>query len=248
MFPFRTNNLIDKTRKQELLCFQRTIKCKFKNIALLDLAFHHRSSSNEHTGYPFNNERLEFLGDSVLGMIVAEMLYTRYPEKAEGELAKIKAAVVSEDALSAIALSLTIDKYMILGHGEEMSGGRKKKAILADALEALIGAVYLDSGLQSAYRFVLDAISEYLDLVVQNKHRHRDYKSQLQEYVQRHYKIIPKYELLNISGPDHSRLFTVSVMIRNKQYGTASGKSKKEAEQAAAETAWNVLQQENPVA
>ncbi|MGP1594791.1 MAG: ribonuclease III [Treponema sp.] len=246
MFPFITRTFIDKNRKQELLCFQRTARCKFKNIELLDLAFRHRSSSNEHAGYPFNNERLEFLGDSILGMIVAEILYTQYPEKAEGELAKIKAAVVSEDALSAIARSLSINKYMILGHGEEMSGGRTKKAILADALEALIGALYLDSGLHAAYHFVCEAVSEHLNLVVQNKHQHRDYKSLLQEYVQHHYKIIPKYELLNVSGPDHNRLFTVSVMIRNKPYGTASGKSKKEAEQAAAECAWNALQQENP--
>ncbi|MGP1576224.1 MAG: ribonuclease III [Treponema sp.] len=245
MFPFRTSTLIDKDRKQELLTFQHIAGCKFKKIELLDLALHHRSSSNEHTGYPFNNERLEFLGDSILGMIIAEILYTRYPEKAEGELAKIKAAVVSEDALSAIALSLAVDKYIILGHGEELSGGRTKKAILADALEALIGALYLDSGLHSAYNFVVAAVSDHLELVVQNKHQHRDYKSLLQEYVQRHYKVIPKYELLNTSGPDHDRIFTVSVMIRNKQYAPASGKSKKEAEQAAAESAWMVLQKEN---
>ena len=246
MFPFRTPTLIDKSRKQELLNFQRCIGCKFKKIELLELALHHRSSSNEHTGYPFNNERLEFLGDSVLGMIVAEMLYTRYPEKAEGELAKIKAAVVSEDALSAAALSLTVDHYLVLGHGEEMSGGRTKKAILADALEALIGALYLDSGLRAAYNFVITAVSEHLELVVQNKHQHRDYKSLLQEYAQRHYKIVPKYDLVSTSGPDHDRLFTVSVTIRDKQYGTAAGKSKKEAEQAAAEGAWTVLQQNNP--
>ena len=239
LFPFKY--VLEKQRKQELLTFQKNAVCKFKNISLLDIAFHHRSFSNEHSDFPINNERLEFLGDSVLGMIVAAELYLAHPEKPEGDLAKIKAAVVSEDSLFPIALNLNIDKYLMLGHGEEVSGGRKKKALLADALEALIGALYLDSGFKVVQRFVLKIIEPQMQLVEQNKHRYRDYKSLLQEYVQKKYRIIPKYLLVETHGPDHDRVFQVKVVIKDKEYEPALGKSKKEAEQAAAEIAWKVL-------
>ena len=239
LFPFK--NVLEKQRKQELLAFQKKAGCKFKNIQLLDIAFHHRSFSNEHSDSPINNERLEFLGDSVLGMIVAAELYRAHPDKPEGDLAKIKAAVVSEDSLFPIALNLNIDTYLMLGHGEEVSGGRKKKALLADAVEALIGALYLDSGFKDAQQFVLKIIKPQMQLVEQNKHRYRDYKSLLQEYVQKKYRIIPKYVLVETSGPDHDRVFQVKVVIKDREYEPALGKSKKEAEQAAAETAWRTL-------
>lgn len=239
MFPFKHG--LEKQRKQELLAFQKKAGCKFKNIQLLDIAFHHRSFFNEHSDSPVNNERLEFLGDSVLGMIVAAELYLAHPDKSEGDLAKIKAAVVSEDSLFPIALNLTIDRYLMLGHGEEMSGGRKKKALLADALEALIGALYLDSGFKTVQQFVLRIIKPQLQLVEENKHQYRDYKSLLQEYVQKKYRIIPKYVLVETHGPDHDRVFQVKVVIKDTEYEPALGKSKKEAEQAAAEAAWKVL-------
>ena len=239
MFPFKHS--LEKQRKQELLTFQKKASCKFKNIYLLDIAFHHRSFFNEHSDSPFNNERLEFLGDSVLGMIVATELYLAHPDKPEGDLAKIKAAVVSEDSLFPIALSLNIDQYLMLGHGEEMSGGRKKKALLADAVEALIGALYLDSGFKVAQQFVLRIIKPQLQLVEENKHQYRDYKSLLQEYVQKKYRMIPKYMLVETSGPEHDRRFQIKVVIKNTEYEPAVGKSKKEAEQAAAEVAWKAL-------
>lgn len=239
MFPFKHG--LEKQRKQELLAFQKKAGCKFKNIQLLDIAFHHRSFFNEHSDSPVNNERLEFLGDSVLGMIVAAELYLTHPDKSEGDLAKIKAAVVSEDSLFPIALNLTIDRYLMLGHGEEMSGGRKKKALLADALEALIGALYLDSGFKTVQQFVLRIIKPQLQLVEENKHQYRDYKSLLQEYAQKKYRIIPKYVLVETHGPDHDRVFQVKVVIKDTEYEPALGKSKKEAEQAAAEAAWKVL-------
>ena len=239
LFPFKHG--LEKQRKQELLAFQKKAGCKFKNIQLLDIAFHHRSFFNEHSDSPVNNERLEFLGDSVLGMIVAAELYLTHPDKPEGDLAKIKAAVVSEDSLFPIALNLTIDRYLMLGHGEEMSGGRKKKALLADALEALIGALYLDSGFKTVQQFVLRIIKPQLQLVEENKHQYRDYKSLLQEYVQKKYRIIPKYVLVETHGPDHDRVFQVKVVIKDTEYEPALGKSKKEAEQAAAEAAWKVL-------
>ena len=240
-FLFSFKHGLEKQRKQELLAFQKKAGCKFKNIQLLDIAFHHRSFFNEHSDSPVNNERLEFLGDSVLGMIVAAELYLTHPDKSEGDLAKIKAAVVSEDSLFPIALNLTIDRYLMLGHGEEMSGGRKKKALLADALEALIGALYLDSGFKTVQQFVLRIIKPQLQLVEENKHQYRDYKSLLQEYVQKKYRIIPKYVLVETHGPDHDRVFQVKVVIKDTEYEPALGKSKKEAEQAAAEAAWKVL-------
>lgn len=239
LLPFRST--LEKSRKQELLIFQEKIGCTFKNLTLLDLAFHHRSFSNEHGEVPANNERLEFIGDSILGMITAVALYKLYPEKPEGDLAKIKAAVVCEDSLSAIARKLTIDKYLVLGHGEELSGGREKKALLADAFEALVGALYLDSGFKATNDFVSRMIQPHIFLVAENKHQYRDYKSLLQEYAQKQYKIIPKYVLMSTSGPDHQRTFSIKVMIKGQQYGPASGKSKKEAEQAAAELAWHTL-------
>jgi len=242
LFPCRP--AIEKQRRQELLIFQREAGCKFKNLSLMELAFHHRSFSNEQASFPFNNERLEFLGDSVLGMVVASQLYENYPDKAEGDLAKIKAAVVSEDSLAAVALSLHIDKYLVLGRGEEVSGGRQKKALLADAFEALVGALYVDSGFKTARRFVLQSIDGQMQLVIQGKHRYKDYKSLLQEYAQKQYKAIPKYVLTDTVGPDHDRIFHVKVLVHSTEYGPAAGKSKKEAEQAAAEAALTALQGE----
>jgi len=166
---------VDPGRKKELAAFQRTAGIRFRSLELLNLSFTHRSVSNE-TGSKINNERLEFLGDSILGAVTASLLYETYPDKTEGELAKIKAVVVSEDVLSGAARVLQIDNMLILGRGEDLSGGRTKKAILADALEALIGALYLDSGYKAAFTFVSHFISLEIDQVVDNN-THRDYKS-----------------------------------------------------------------------
>ena len=173
MFAFRQN--VTGERKQELLAFQRQAGFRFRDFGLLDLAFHHRSFSNENSSKRVNNERLEFLGDAVLGMAVAARLYECMEDSPEGDLAKTKSVVVSEDTLSHIALDLGISEYLILGKGEKMSGGKFKKAILADALEAIIGALYLDSGYRVAQSFVLTIINPQIQLVLQNRHT-RDYK------------------------------------------------------------------------
>jgi ribonuclease-3 len=238
LFPIRQT--ISGDRKQALLAFQKQATVRFKNLDLLDLAFQHRSFSNEKTKNRTNNERLEFLGDAVLGMVVASCLYECMVDRQEGDLAKTKSVVVSEDTLSEIALALRINEFLILGKGEEMSGGRGKKAILADALEAVIGALYLDSGYKSAEQFVLGIIEPQIQLVLQNRH-HKDYKTLLQEYVQKQYKSVPKYTLLKKTGPDHDRTFWVTVDLRGMVYGPESGKNKKEAEQAAASSAWKAL-------
>jgi len=235
LFPFRQTTAGD--RKQSLISFQKQAGFHFKDISLLDLALHHRSFSNEQNKNRINNERLEFLGDAVLGMAVAAQLYTCMWDRQEGDLAKTKSVVVSEDTLSGIALTLQVNEYLVLGKGEEMSGGRTKKAILADAVEAIIGALYLDSGYRIAEQFVLSIMNPQIELVLQNRH-HKDYKTLLQEYIQKQFKTVPKYSLLKKTGPDHDRTFWVTVDLAGKEYGPESGKNKKEAEQAAAKSAW----------
>jgi ribonuclease III len=167
-------------------------------------------------------------------------LYRSYKDKAEGELAKIKAVVVSEDILSNIALKLEIDKMLLLGKGEEMSGGRTKKAILADAMEALIGALYLDSGYKTAFDFVSDCLQPEIDKVTGTNY-HKDYKSILQEYCQREYHCYPEYVMVKRTGPEHDRTFWMEVRINGKVYGAGTGHNKKSAEQDAAKIACEAI-------
>jgi ribonuclease-3 len=234
-----TDPVLDPGRKKKLAAFQKTAGFRFRSLELLNLSFTHRSVSNE-TCSKINNERLEFLGDSILGAVTASLLYKRYPDKPEGELAKIKAVVVSEDVLSGAARVLQIDNMLVLGRGEDLSGGRTKKAILADALEALIGALYLDSGYKTAFTFVSRFISLEIDQVVDNN-SHRDYKSLLQELCQRYYRSYPLYRLIKRSGPEHQRFFWMEVTIENKVYGPGMGTNKKSAEQEAARLAFEEL-------
>jgi len=184
-------------------------------------------------GSKSNNERLEFLGDSILGAVCATLLYQSYKEKSEGDLAKIKAVVVSEDILSVIALSLHIDGMLLLGKGEELSGGRTKKAILADAMEALIGALYLDSGYKSAFDFVSHCIQPEINKVT-GENYYKDYKSLLQEHCQQKFHCYPQYVMVKRTGPEHDRTFWMEVRIDETVYGAGTGRNKKSAEQEAA--------------
>jgi ribonuclease-3 len=199
----------------------------------------HRSVSNESC-YRENNERLEFLGDAVLGAVAADLLYKDLAGKPEGELAKIKSVVVSEDILSGVARELQIDNLLLLGRGEDLSGGRQKSAILADAMEALIGALYLDSGYKAAFVFVSRWMEPEIGRVLDNRH-HRDYKSLLQEFTQRLYRNYPVYRMVKRSGPDHNRLFWIEVRVNDQTFGPGMGKNKKSAEQEAARTAYEHL-------
>jgi len=227
-------------RKKQLSAFQKAAGFKFKNIELLNLSFVHRSVSNE-TGYRQNNERLEFLGDSILGAVCATLLYQNYAEKTEGELAKIKSVAVSEEVLSSVARVLQLDNMLLLGKGEELSGGRTKKAILADTLEALIGALYLDSGYKAAFTFISQCLLPEIDRVIE-KDYHRDYKSLLQEICQRHYHAYPQYRLIKRSGPDHEHLFWIEVNVNGSAYGPGVGRNKKSAEQEAARMAYQAVE------
>jgi ribonuclease-3 len=230
---------LDLGRKKELAAFQKTANFRFKSIKLLNLSFMHRSVANE-SQIKINNERLEFLGDSILGAVTATLLYERFPERNEGELAKIKSVVVSEDILSGLALELQIDNLLLFGKGEELSGGRRKKALLADAMEALIGALYLDSGYKAAFAFVSRYISREIDGVMNHK-RPEDYKTLLQELCQHKFRSYPQYKVIKQTGPEHDRLFWIEVSVNNKPYGPGTGKNKKSAEQEAAKTAYEQL-------
>jgi ribonuclease-3 len=235
---------VDPGRRKVLTAFQNVLLSKFKiskfkNLGLLNLALIHRSVSNE-VGYKHNNERLEFLGDAILGAVTASLLYEKLSDKTEGDLAKIKSVVVSEDTLSGIARELQIDTLLLLGHGEDLSGGRTKKAILADALEALIGALYLDAGYKVAYTFVSGLMLPEINRVLDNRH-YLDYKSLLQELTQHVYKTCPVYRLLKRSGPDHDRFFWMEVSVKGQVFGPGTGRNKKNAEQEAAKIAYEHL-------
>jgi ribonuclease-3 len=228
--PFSTPS-VSAERKKELQLFQKHAQIRFKSLELLNLAFSHRSFANEQGGTVDNNEKLEFFGDSVLGLVVSEYLLLALSERSEGEMAKIKSFVVSEDSLSEIARRLRLDNFVLIGKGEEYSGGRSKKALLADALEAIIGAYYLDSGFKEARRFIRSLLIPEIDKVLEDRHR-KDYKTLLQEYVQKRFKSYPRYRVVQRKGPDHNRTFWIEVSVGNKTYGPGAGKNKKEAEQA----------------
>jgi ribonuclease-3 len=207
---------------------------------LLERALTHRSFAYENGGLP-TNERLEFLGDSVLGVIVTETLYRAYPDLAEGQLAKLRAAVVNMRALADVSRVLGLGGYLKLGRGEESTGGRDKSSILADGLEAFIGAVYVDGGLEAAtalvHRLFDDLIREAARLGAG-----LDWKTSLQELTAAQLLGVPYYEVSE-SGPDHEKMFVAAVKLGGAAFGTGSGRSKKEAEQQAAEEAWNAIRQ-----
>jgi ribonuclease-3 len=227
-------------RKKELAAFAKTAGVRFRRVELLNLSFVHRSATNE-SGQRQNNERLEFLGDSILGAVASTLLYQNLADRPEGDLAKIKSVVVSEEVLSGIARELQIDKLLILGRGEELSGGRAKSAILADALEALIGAIYLDSGYKAAHSFVSARIGVEIERVLDNRH-YRDYKSLLQVLSQQLYRKNPLYRILKRSGPDHERFFWTEVVVDSQTFGPGMGKNKKTSEQEAARIAYESLE------
>jgi ribonuclease-3 len=227
-------------RRKELKLFEKHAGTRFRKLDLLNLAFSHRSFANENSAQIDNNEKLEFLGDSVLGLVAADYLFRILPDGLEGDLARIKSFVVSEDSLAGIAKNIRVDNFILIGKGEEYSGGRSKKAILADCLEGIIGAYYVDSGFKIVRSFILQLLIPEINKVLEDKHK-KDYKTLLQEYVQKRFKSYPRYNLVNKTGPDHDRTFLMEVQIQKKVFGSGKGKNKKEAEQNAAQIAYNHL-------
>ncbi|HEY4504370.1 MAG TPA: ribonuclease III [Candidatus Paceibacterota bacterium] len=217
--------------------FEKEINYVFLNKHLLIQAFTHRSYLNEHKGFPLeHNERLEFLGDAVLELVVTEYLYTLYPNKTEGELTSIRAALVNTISLSKVANKIGLDNYLLLSRGEAKDKGRARAVIWANAFEALIGALYLDGGYNTSKRFLdLNLLDKTEDIVKQSLWQ--DPKSVLQEKSQEFEGITPVYKTIKDVGPDHAKTFTVGVYFANKLVGKGSGQSKQEAETAAAKSA-----------
>lgn len=213
------------------------LNIKMNNLDLLIEAVTHRSYLNEHREYTgSHNERLEFLGDAVLELAVTDFLFKKFPTKTEGELTAYRAALVNTVSLAETAQALGVNDFLLLSKGEARDTGRARDVILADTLEAIIGALYLDSGYVSAEAFIAQHLYGKIDTVIAEG-SHQDAKSRFQESAQEKKGITPAYQLLNEIGPDHSRTFTVGVFIREEEIARGEGKSKQEAEQAAAQAA-----------
>jgi ribonuclease-3 len=213
----------------------------FNDGILLKQAFVHSSYLNENPDFaPSSNERLEFLGDAVLDFVAAERLYREFPELSEGELTAIRATLVCRQTLAKAAFSLKLGDLLLLGRGEEISGGRKKETNLANSIEALIGAIYLDQGLAKAKEFVIRQLEPNLKKIKQGEIS-PNYKALLQEFTQSENHSSPTYHLMKATGPDHEKQFTVSVLVEGKVLGQGTGKNKKAAEIEAARSAWRKL-------
>jgi len=221
--------------------FQRVLGFRFTNIELLRQALTHRSaSSNGGDDSVESNERLEFLGDSVLGLIVNEHLFREYPHDREGHLTQMKSLLVSKPILSVKARDMQIGRYLFMSPGEEESGGRDRSSILADAFEAVTGAIYLDGGMEAARSFIDRRLMSGAREILKDRN-HINYKSMLQELIQSEKKIHPQYRVTSEDGPDHEKMFTVAVQVGKKTLGRGKGKNKKQAQQEAARTALQSL-------
>lgn len=204
----------------------------FKDRSLLALAFIHRSFINENKEVGNHNERLEFLGDSILGMLIADYLYRYLPSTPEGELSVLRSRLVEASSCFQYVQKYDLGKYLLLGKGERMNDGRGRESILADLFEAIFGAIYLDGGLEAAKRFLFRNFSPEIDAIL--KTPLRNFKAILQDYCQKKFQETPVYKVLSEEGPDHSKNFKICVVINNKEMGYGQGASKKEAQQAAA--------------
>jgi ribonuclease-3 len=231
---------VSRDRRRELQLFQKYAQIKFRSIELLNLAFTHRSYANELGTGVDDNEKLEFLGDSVLGLAVNDYLVRTLHDSTEGDLARIKSFVVSETSLAGIARGLRVDNFILVGRGEEVSGGRSRNTLLADAMEAIIGAYYIDSGFRAAAELIDRFLVPEINKVLEDRHE-KDYKSLLQELAQQKLKAHPRYRVVERQGPEHDRTFVVDVIVKEKSYGPGEGKNKKTAEQAAAAIAFEAL-------
>ncbi|EES89797.1 ribonuclease III [Helicobacter canadensis] len=219
----------------DLKDFQQYLGYHFSNQNLLQEALTHKSAKKST-----HNERLEFLGDAVLDLIIGEFLYKKFPHSPEGELSKMRASMVNEKAFAKIARYLNIGEYLYISHSEEQNNGREKDSILSNAFEAIVGAIYLESGLEKVQTIVLkilDILYPKIDL----ENLFYDYKTSLQELTQALFGITPEYVVLDSKGPDHNKEFLMGVFIQNKEYAQAKGKSKKEAQQNCAKIALKIL-------
>jgi ribonuclease-3 len=228
------------TKPRPIEELERALGLEFKNKDLLQQALYHRSYLNEAPDEVESNERLEFLGDAVLGHVISDKLYRDYPTLTEGQLSQIRALLVRWDALAKAAKRIDLGEYLVLGRGEEMSGGRDRPSNLAGALEALIGAAFLDGGVTRARKLVLQLLKPDLEEVAK-KGITADSKSELQHIAQTRWHQIPSYKMISSEGPDHAKLFTVEVSLGNEMMGRGQGRTKKQAELNAARQALETL-------
>lgn len=221
--------------QQNISAIETKLGYTFRDRSFLTLAFIHRSYINENRAVTEHNERLEFLGDAVLGMLISDYLYRFLPSTAEGQLSYLRSRLVEASSCVSYVQSLNIAPYILLGKGERMNDGRGRDSILADLFEAIVGAIYLDGGLEAVRDFIFRNFTPHIEEIL--KTPLRNWKALLQDYCQKKYQQTPTYQVLQASGPDHSKIFEISVIVNQQELGRGKGASKKEAQQAAAEDA-----------
>jgi ribonuclease-3 len=224
--------MLVEARKAQLVELERALSYQFHCLELLNQALTHKSYVHEQREPVQHNERLEFLGDAVLGLVISDYCYGKFAGLAEGELSKLRASLVNDGNLARIARHLELGSYLLVGRGEELTGGRAKASLLADTFEAVLAAIYLDGSLGDVYQVILQCFQDDLNTILHQGYR--DYKSELQEYTQEKYSCVPTYIVVRERGPDHEKVFEVELAIRRQFHGLGAGKSKKEAEQDAA--------------
>jgi ribonuclease III len=233
-------------RATQFKALEETLGYTFRDSALLDCALTHRSFANENPDFAKqDNERLEFLGDAVLTLCISDMLMKRYPESSEGELSKMRSSIVNERPLARLARELRIGDYLLLGRGEDLSGGRAKSSLLANTMEAIIAAVYCDTGFEGAYAFIEMRFLNLLEAGTARA-RYQDYKTTLQEITQNRFRVVPKYSIIREFGPDHDKLFQVRLAVGDIVSTAALGRNKKDAEQRAAKKALEAIEKLPP--
>ena len=233
-------NKIDKKRKKELHKFQKKLNIKFKNLNLLDKALTHSSYAHEVYNNEEHNEKFEFLGDSLLNVTIVEYLFMKFEDLREGDLSKLKSYVVSEEVLHEISQNIILNEYILLGKGEERTGGRSKKSLISDEIESLIGAFYIDSGLKKCKKFILSLFYDIIENTM-NSRAILDHKSELQKKIQTIHKKNPEYYVIGADGPDHEKTFEVGVRLKDKILGIGKGPNKQTAEKEAAKDALHNL-------
>lgn len=233
-------NTIENLLK-EIPAIESRLHYTFHDRSLLLLAFVHRSYINEHREVMHHNERLEFLGDSILGLIIADYLYKKFPSYPEGDLSYLRSRLVEASSCMAFLHKMEVGKHILLGKGERMNDGRGRESILADLFEAIIGAIYLDGGIEATRKFIFDNFSTEINDTLATPLS--NWKAMLQDYCQKKFQHPPIYRVLEETGPDHSKSFVIAVMIDEMEYGRGSGASKKEAQQSAAANAIERIQQ-----
>lgn len=227
----------ERNIESDLLALQKILQVEFKDPTILLSAVTHRSYLNEHREATWeHNERLEFLGDAVLELVVTDFLFSKYPDKPEGELTAIRAALVNTNSLAAASEVLGVNKYLLMSKGESKDEGRARQYILANVFESCIGALYLDQGYEAARNFIAYRLFDNTEEIVR-KRLWQDAKSRFQELAQERASITPTYDTISQDGPDHDRVFTVGVFLRHEKVGEGKGRSKQEAEQQAAQDA-----------